>query len=52
MTKILKCECGVTVRGDTDDEVVEKAEDHIRQNHPDVAQTVTREQLLSMSEEE
>jgi predicted small metal-binding protein len=49
---ILKCECGVTVRGESDDEVVARAEEHIRQNHPDVAGTVTREQLLSMSEEE
>ncbi|HKP90240.1 MAG TPA: DUF1059 domain-containing protein [Thermoleophilaceae bacterium] len=49
---ILRCECGVTVRGETDDEVVERAEEHIRQNHPDVADDVTREQLLSMSEEE
>jgi predicted small metal-binding protein len=52
VTRILRCECGVTVRGETDDELVDRAEAHIRQNHPDVAEAVTREQLLSMSEEE
>jgi predicted small metal-binding protein len=52
MARILRCECGVTVRGETDDDVVDRAEEHIRKSHPDVAEAVTREQLLSMSEEE
>jgi len=52
MTKVLNCECGVTVRGETDDELVEGALEHMRELHPDIAETVTREQVLAMSEEE
>jgi predicted small metal-binding protein len=50
--KILNCECGVTVRGETDDEVVERALEHLRALHPDIAESITREQVLAMCEEE
>jgi predicted small metal-binding protein len=48
----MTCECGVTVRGETDDEIVELALEHLRALHPDVAASVTREQVLAMCEEE
>jgi predicted small metal-binding protein len=52
VAKVLNCECGVSVRGETDDEVVDRALEHLRGQHPDVAATVTREQVLAMAEEE
>jgi predicted small metal-binding protein len=51
MAKQINCECGQTIRGETDDEVVQLAEGHIRDNHPDLVGTVSREQLLDWVEE-
>lgn len=51
MGKLINCECGQVVRGETDDELVANAEGHIRQNHPDLVGTMSREDLLAMAEE-
>jgi predicted small metal-binding protein len=51
MAKQINCECGQTIRGETADEVVQLAEVHIRDNHPDLVGTVSREQLLDWVEE-
>ncbi len=51
MAKVINCECGATVRGETDDEVVANAEEHIRADHPELAGQMSREQLLGMAQE-
>ncbi len=51
MSKVINCECGYTVRGENDEELLAGARDHIQQQHPDMAGQVTDEQLLSMAEE-
>jgi predicted small metal-binding protein len=51
MAKLINCECGYVVRGETDDEVVAKAEEHIRTAHPELAGQMSREDILAMSEE-
>jgi predicted small metal-binding protein len=52
MAKVMNCECGVTIRGETDDEIFERALEHLRGLHPDVAESITREQVLARCEEE
>ena len=52
MPKVLICECGYTVRGEDDDELIAKVEDHVEAQHPDLVGTITREDLLAMAEEE
>jgi len=52
VAKVLNCECGVRVRGESDDELVEGAMDHLTELHPEIAANITREQVLAMSEEE
>ena len=52
MGKVINCECGYVVRGDTDDELLAGAHDHMREVHPDMVGKVTDEQLLSMAEEQ
>ena len=47
MAKVINCECGVQVRGETDDELVENAQSHARDAHN---MEVTREQVLSIAE--
>jgi predicted small metal-binding protein len=46
MTKILNCDCGRVVRGDSDDELVAAAQQHAREAH---GMELTREQVLSLA---
>jgi predicted small metal-binding protein len=52
MAKVVNCECGYTVRGKDDEELLDNVESHIAEQHPDLVGTVTREDMLSMAEEE
>jgi len=52
MAKLINCQCGRTIRGETDEEVIRQAQEHMRESHPDLADTVTREQILDWIEEE
>ena len=49
MAKQINCQCGETVRGEDDEELVTNAEEHIRDNHPEMVGTMSREQLLGMA---
>ena len=51
MAKLINCECGQVVRGETDDELVAAAEEHINRHHPDLVGKVSRDDLLGMAEE-
>ena len=48
--KVINCECVQVVRGETEDDVVRAAEDHIKRDHPELVEKITREDLLAMSE--
>ncbi len=52
MAKVVICECGLIVRGEDDEELFEKVESHIGDHHPDLLGTITREDVISMAEEE
>jgi hypothetical protein len=51
MAKVINCECGYTVEGETDDELVGNAEAHIQRDHPELVGRMSREDLLGMAEE-
>jgi hypothetical protein len=51
MAKLINCECGQVVRGETDDELIANAEAHIQRDHPDLVGKISRDDLLAMSEE-
>jgi predicted small metal-binding protein len=51
MAKQITCECGYVVRGETEDEVVEGARTHMRSDHPDLLDKVSREDLVGWIEE-
>jgi predicted small metal-binding protein len=46
MEKIITCPCGFVPRGASDDEVVQKAQEHAKSVH---AMELTREQALQMA---
>ena len=48
--KVINCECGQVVRGETEDDVARAAEEHIKRDHPELVGKITREDLLAMSE--
>jgi predicted small metal-binding protein len=49
LAKIMQCDCGYVVRGETDDELVAKFQKHAREVHD---MEITREQVLAMSQRE
>ena len=51
MAKQITCECGFIARADNDDDVVEKIRAHMRSDHPELLEKVTREDLLGWIEE-
>jgi predicted small metal-binding protein len=46
MAWVINCDCGVVVRGDTDDDIVTNAQEHAREAHE---LEITREQALSLA---
>jgi predicted small metal-binding protein len=46
MTWVIHCECGTDVKGETEDEFVERAQHHAKTSH---ALTMTKEQLLGLA---
>ena len=46
MAKVINCDCGFTIRGDTEDELVTNAQAHGREVHD---MDLTREQILSLA---
>ena len=49
MAKIMQCDCGYVVRGETDDELVANVQEHAREVHE---MEITREQVLAMAQQE
>lgn len=52
MTLLIVCECGTIVRGEDESQLIAQGREHMRSNHPAVAEQITDEQLLALSEEE
>jgi predicted small metal-binding protein len=51
MPKVVNCECGLVVRAEDEDELVEKVDAHVRSDHPDLVGKLSREDVLAMAEE-
>jgi predicted small metal-binding protein len=49
VAKIMQCDCGYVVRGETDDELVANVQEHAREVHD---MELTREQVLAMAQQE
>lgn len=49
--KRINCVCGRVVEGDDDDEIWEKAQQHLRADHPDLVGKVSRDDILAQAEE-
>ena len=49
--KAIHCPCGEVVEAETDDDLVQQVEQHIRDKHPEMAGQYSGEQILSMPHE-
>ena len=52
MRKVINCECGEAVRGNSDEELIAAVRTHISQHHPDLVGKLSEQDILSMSEED
>ncbi len=52
MTKVVNCECGETVRAESDGALVAQVEAHVERSHPDMVGKLSRDDILGMAEEE
>jgi predicted small metal-binding protein len=50
VAKLINCECGQVVRGETDDELIANAEAHINRDHPELVGKLSRDDILGMAE--
>ena len=51
MAKVVNCECGATVKAESDDELVRQVEQHVESAHPELVGKMSREDILGMAEE-
>ena len=50
MARQITCECGHVVLGDTEDEVVDRTLEHLRRDHPRLADQITRDEIVALIE--
>ena len=46
---VLSCPCGARLTGDTEDDIVDTSFAHLREKHPDMAESYEREHILFMA---
>ena len=49
--KHIDCVCGIVVKGKDDDELWERAQEHLRSDHPELVGKVSRADILAQAEE-
>jgi predicted small metal-binding protein len=52
VAKVINCACGAMIRGETEEEVLDNAEQHVREAHAEMADQFPRETLAGMVEED
>jgi predicted small metal-binding protein len=50
MARQITCECGQIVRGETENELVELTFQHLRSDHPQLADKLTQEDIVALIE--
>jgi hypothetical protein len=46
---VLSCPCGATLTGESEDDIVEISFAHLREQHPEMAESYEREHILFMA---
>ena len=51
MARVIRCECGFVVRGDTEAELLSEADRHTSADHPELVGLISHQDFLDMAEE-
>lgn len=51
VSKLVNCECGHVVKGQSDEDLISNVEAHVNEVHPELVGKLSREDILAMSEE-
>ena len=51
MAFVVHCQCGTDVQGESEDELVQNVEAHVKERHPEMEGQLGREQILEMAHE-
>ncbi len=51
MSKLINCECGLVIRAQSDDALVEATMKHVEQDHPELVGKIGYEDILNWAEE-
>lgn len=52
MRKVINCECGEVVRGNSDEEILAAVKTHLTRDHPELLEKLSNEDILAMAEED
>lgn len=52
MRKVIHCECGEVVRGNSDEELLSAVKTHLTRDHPELLEKLSNDDILSMAEED
>ena len=52
MARVINCPCGQVIRGDTDEELLAGAHQHMEEAHADMANKPSDEELIASAQEE
>lgn len=52
MRKVINCECGEVVRGNTEEELLAAVKAHLTRDHPELLEKLSSEDILGMAEED
>lgn len=52
MGKVINCECGEVVRGNSDEEIISAVKAHVSKHHPALVGKLSEHDILGMSEED
>ena len=50
MARQISCECGQIVSGETEAEVIDLTLEHLRSDHPQLADRITRDEIVALIE--
>lgn len=52
MRKVINCECGEVLRGNSDEELLAAVKAHLSRDHPELLEKLSNEDILGMAEED
>ena len=52
MRKVINCECGEVVRGNSDEELLAAVKTHLSRDHPELLEKLSNEDILAMAEDD